>query len=272
MSEATLWNKLKAKGFSDEAVAAIMGNMSAESNCISYRLQGDFSSGFTKSLEYTEKVNTGQITRDQFAYHGPGGGGYGLCQWTYPTRKLGLYDLAVRKGASIGDEQIGVDWFWEELHQAEYAKTRNALNADNSSIKDKVAVMLRNYEKPADQSDAAVAYRYNEAMRFYNKYHGSTPDPVPVKPDPPVDYGSTDSCELVVRVLRNGDRGNDVRILQLYLVYVEDFNLGDYGPNMDGVDGWFGEKTEIALNEFKSDCNLPADGVADEAVWQIMFQ
>ena len=41
MSKLTIWNTLKHKGFSDEAAAAILGNMEAESNCISTRVQGD---------------------------------------------------------------------------------------------------------------------------------------------------------------------------------------------------------------------------------------
>ena len=110
MSKQNIWNFLKHKGFSDVAAAAIMGNMEAESNCVSNRLQGDFTSGFKRSAEYTAKVDTWKISRNEFIYNGPGGGGYGLCQWTYFTRKAGLYDLAQEQGVSIGDEFIQVEW------------------------------------------------------------------------------------------------------------------------------------------------------------------
>ena len=106
MSKKTIWEYLKAKGFSDAATAAIMGNMEAESNCVAVRLQGDFTTGYRKSNEYTAKVDNGEISRDQFVYHGPGGGGYGLCQWTYWSRKAGLYDLAKEQGVSVGSEFI----------------------------------------------------------------------------------------------------------------------------------------------------------------------
>ena len=49
MSKETIWKFLKHKGFSDIAAAAIMGNMEAESGCVSYRLQGDFGKDFMKS-------------------------------------------------------------------------------------------------------------------------------------------------------------------------------------------------------------------------------
>ena len=71
-----------------------MGNMQAESNCVSFRLQGDYNYPFERSRSYTSQVDGNQISRDDFVYHGPGGGGYGLCQWTFWSRKAGLYDLA----------------------------------------------------------------------------------------------------------------------------------------------------------------------------------
>ncbi len=46
MSKQTIWQFLKHKGFSNIAAAALMGNMEAESNCVSCRVQGDFTNGF----------------------------------------------------------------------------------------------------------------------------------------------------------------------------------------------------------------------------------
>ena len=266
MSESSIWNKLRAKGFSEKATASIMGNMEAESNCISYRLQSDFTTGYTRSIEYTAQVDSGAISPEQFAYNGPGGGGYGLCQWTFYTRKTGLYNLAKKKGTSIGDEQTGVDWFYEEVQQVEYRDTWNALNAD-STIYSMVCAMLRNYEKPADQSDAAAQMRTRFAQDIYNKYAGQPapePEPSPEPQPKPTPTPSGDTCEITVRVLRSGDMGRDVFLLQC--------GLSDMGYSVGVPDGDFGENTESGLNDFKSDCNLDADGVADEAVWQILFQ
>ena len=109
MSKQTIWQFLKHKGFSDIAAAALMGNMEAESNCVSNRLQGDFTSGFKRSIDYTAQVDAGKISRHEFIHDGPGGGGYGLCQWTLFSRKAGLYDLAQEQNVSIGDEFIQVE-------------------------------------------------------------------------------------------------------------------------------------------------------------------
>ena len=66
MSKETIWNYLKHKGFSDIAAAALMGNMEAESNCVSNRLQGDFTNGFKRSVDYTAQVDAGNISRHEF--------------------------------------------------------------------------------------------------------------------------------------------------------------------------------------------------------------
>ena len=80
MSKENIWHYLKHKGFSDIAAAALMGNMEAESNCVSTRLQGDFTSDYTDSLIYTDLVDKKIIPRKSFVYNGPGGGGYGFMQ------------------------------------------------------------------------------------------------------------------------------------------------------------------------------------------------
>lgn len=262
MSDRSIWDKLRAKGFSENATAAIMGNMQAESGLCSYRLQGDFSDGWTKSIEYTANVDKGYITREQFIYNGPNGGGYGLCQWTFYSRKQGLYDLAESRGVSIGDEQTAVDWFYEEIQKSEYSKTWNALKG-NGTIYDMSTAMLRNFERPQDQSDSQAAYRANLAQAIYNKY-AETPEPSPEPTPTPTPTPSYDTCDVTVRVLRRGDKGRDVFLMQC--------GLFDMGYSVGVPDGDFGTNTESGLNEFKADCNLDADGVADQAVWQIIFQ
>jgi len=73
MAKEKIWRFLKHKGFSDIATAAIMGNMEAESGCISYRLQGDFGKNFQRSKDYTAQVDAGIIGKNEFVYNGPCG-------------------------------------------------------------------------------------------------------------------------------------------------------------------------------------------------------
>lgn len=172
MSKETIWQLLKRKGFSDVAAAALMGNMEAESNCESNRVQGDFSADRRASADYTARIDSGTISRHDFIHCGPNGGGYGLCQWTYPARKAGLYDLARTRGVSIGDETMQVDYLVQELRQGEHAAVLHTLQT-SASIRACSDAMLKGFEKPADQSDATCALRADYARQFYNRFAGT---------------------------------------------------------------------------------------------------
>ena len=181
MSKETIWKFLKHKGFSDIAAAAIMGNMEAESNCVSYRLQGDFTNGFKRSVDYTAQLDAGNISRQEFIYDGPGGGGYGLCQWTYHPRKAGLYDLAQEQNVSIGDEFIQVEWLTRELWQDEYKAVREVLEK-SVSIKECSDVIVKQFLRPADQSEAVCKYRADLGRAFYQQFseaEAEDPDGIP---------------------------------------------------------------------------------------------
>lgn len=91
-------------GMSPAAACGVMGNLYAESLMSSVRIEGDYSAEQIPSIEYTDKVDSGQISRGQFV----SANGYGLVQFTYSPLKAALYDYA--KGGnpsgtmySIGD-------------------------------------------------------------------------------------------------------------------------------------------------------------------------
>ena len=164
-----IWQYLKSKGFSNVAAAALMGNMEAESNCVSYRLQGDFTTGYVRSIEYTERVDAGTISRNEFLYTGPGGGGYGLMQWTYPARKAGLYDLAKEQCLSVGDVFLQVEWLTRELWQPEFKGVLEVLQ-NSVSLRECSDVLVKKFLRPADQSEGVCAQRAKLAREFYNDF------------------------------------------------------------------------------------------------------
>ena len=88
--EKQIWDYFLAKLGNAYGVAGLMGNLQAESGLCPYRVQGDFSTGWTESANYTARVDSGEISEDDFVNNGPGGGGYGLAQWTFWSRKQGL--------------------------------------------------------------------------------------------------------------------------------------------------------------------------------------
>lgn len=69
--------------------------------------------------------------------------------------------------------------------------------------------------------------------------------------------------EIVVDGLSKGDYGRAVEAMQEALLKAG-YDLGDYGPKHNGVDGEFGKKTEDALKAFQKASGLPVTGVYDE--------
>lgn len=271
MGELSIWNKLRAKGFSEKATAAIMGNMEAESAFRSNNVEDRYHSGTWKSDDYyTAQVDNGNYSRDDFMYDNGSRYGYGLCQWTYPTRKAALYDFAKSRGVSIADEQMQIDFLVKELND-DYPNLMKVLKSD-ASLAEMTEKYLKVFENPDDKSASAVNYRIRLAQEIYNKYAGQESTDTVTKPSPtPTQKPVYANCKIEVRVLTIGDYGRDVGMAQWAMVDLG-YDLGKSGPNKDGVDGDFGDFTEEAVNSIKGSIGLPMDGAIDEDVWQFLYQ
>ena len=272
MSERSVWDKLRAKGFSEVAVASIMGNMQAESAFISNNVEDRYHTATWKTDEYyTSIVDNGMYSREQFATDSYG---YGLCQWTYKPRKINLYNYAKQRGVSIADEQMQIDFLMVEL-QSDFRGIYDLL-LSNASLYTMTEQYMKVFENPFDQSQGAVNVRVSNAQKILNKYSGSpAPDPSPdPEPTPTPDPEPIETCETTTPVLKKGDKdfykggnkGVAVSMLQK--------GLEGYGYDLGtwGCDGHFGGDTEKAVKEFQKDSNLTVDGIVGEDTWQVLFQ
>lgn len=179
--ETYIWNYFMQAGRINNpyGVAGLMGNLQAESGLIPYRVQGDFTSGYVDSIQYTEEVDKGIISKDDFIYHGPGGGGYGLAQWTTYSRKEGLYDLWKTSYNSIGNITLACDYLWHEL-QTGYTGVLSVLR-NTGDIRIASNKVLFDFEAPADTGEAVQEARYNNSLNIYNR-HSNEPIVPPVDP------------------------------------------------------------------------------------------
>ena len=167
-----IWNYFKAKIGNEYGVAGLMGNLQAESGLCPYRLQGDFSSGYSTSKTYTDNVDSGAISRYDFTRNGPNGGGYGLAQWTFYTRKENLYDRWKSGGySSIGSIELACDFLWWEL-QNSYSGVLSVLKSA-TSVRVASDSVLHNFENPADQSTSVEEKRASMGQVWYDTYTGT---------------------------------------------------------------------------------------------------
>lgn len=172
--ELAIWSYLMEKIGNEYGVAGLMGNLYAESGLYPDRVQGDVPySDYSK--QYTAMVDSGELGEYEFVHYGPNGGGYGLAQWTYYTRKQGLYDMYKSGGySSIGSLDLALDYLWYELQNSFPGVLDVLKNA--TSIREASDKVLHDFEAPADQSTAVEEQREANGVYFYNLYSGTDVD------------------------------------------------------------------------------------------------
>ena len=166
-AEERIWNYLKDKGFNDYTIAGIMGNIYAESGLRSNNVQNSYESSVGTDVVYTTKVNNGSYSRTDFSEDQAG---YGLCQWTYWSRKQALYDLVKSKGVSIADEEAQLDFLMKEITASKLISTLR----ECTSVYDASTAFMLGFEKPKDQSDKAKERRAGYGQVYYDKYASKT--------------------------------------------------------------------------------------------------
>ncbi len=162
------------------------GNFNFENNggMVSERLgwgegvsDGDYTLGVTYGA-YVGKRYTGRTvtidghkfplnsTRNRFACDSAG---YGICQWTYCTRKAALYDFAQEYAeendeyftgyADISDTKMQVKFLQHELDTLPEYKSVAGMMKASSSVEEASDIWMLKFENPADQSEEAREYR-----------------------------------------------------------------------------------------------------------------
>lgn len=162
-----IWDKLMiVVNHNPYAAAGIMGNMYAESSLIPNNLQGNGNTALSMTdEEYTAAVDSGAYTVEQFASDGFG---YGLCQWTYKTRKAGLLQCARKCALSIGDAGPQIVFLREELQSSFRSTLEKLLAAKN--VREASDAFMLGYEKPKNQSEENLGRRAALGQRYFDQF------------------------------------------------------------------------------------------------------
>ena len=164
MSEKTIWEYLKAQGLTDAGAAGLMGNLYAESGLRPNNLQNSYEGKLGMAdAEYTEMVDRGT-----YANFGNDRAGYGLAQWTYPSRKAALLACAKAARKSIGDLEMQLGFLMQELSTG-YKTVLNVLRT-TVSVREASDIVLLQFERPADQSEARRKQRAEYGQKYFDKY------------------------------------------------------------------------------------------------------
>ena len=163
MNEKIIWDYLVRYVENKIGVAAIMGNLMAESSLNPKCVTG------TKDSDYVAKADAGTIDfiHDKHAF--------GLVQWCYWTRKEKFYNYVKSRGQSVGDLNVQLDYMVKEL-SGDYPITWKMMCEAKDIRSASDSFMLR-YEKPANTSEAMKQRRAKYGQQFYDQFTtGKTPE------------------------------------------------------------------------------------------------
>lgn len=239
----TIYNTLRKHGMTEAGALAMLGNFECESTCEPNRVQGDGSAYRTISKSYTANYMNGVWGKDRFVN---GMTGYGLAQWTYPTRQAELWDFWKASGKALDDPTMQCDFAVKELKR-DYPELWNLL-CTNNDVYTLTKRICYDFENPLVKN---VDARFQAANRI--KYEidlnggGAEPEPQPTPtPQPVVDHS------LKLRVIdKNCESFTEFELLKLLLKL----------RNYDTANVW------DATRQFQKDQGLVSDGVVGNKTW-----
>ena len=187
-SDGAVWNYLKSAGLTDAGTAGLMGNLYGESGITFNKLEKlcanrlrETGKGNYTDESYTAAIDNGTLDKTHFLHprypdkNSSGKDyqyGYGLVQWTSPSRKEGLYDLVKSKGVSIADPNTQLEYLVYELKN-KYPGVYKTLTTTNN-LQEASDLVLKDFESPSEwQKQTGTRKSYGET--YLNKFSANPP-------------------------------------------------------------------------------------------------
>lgn len=231
-----VWNGLMAIIGNPIGVAAAMGNFQVESYNVPFCRQGDVPPSQV-SIDYTNSVDNGSTSVASFVNNGPGGGGYGLAQWTWYTRKQNMIDIAKANGWSIGSIETAMGILSLELTGG-YSGVLSAMQSA-TDLKSASDTWLHNYEAPGDQGEIQQKIRHAYAEWYYNAFaQGGVPsppqpDPGNPQPQPPDPQNPQPPTQGGINIDKTYEKRKVGEIFTIIITPYADFNFLSTSDNIE---------------------------------------
>ena len=182
MKTREIYDILRAGGLSHAGALGMIGNMMAEATRSLNPKQVEIGRSKLSNEQYTAATDNGLL---DFVHDTIG---YGLCQWTFHSRKQGLLNYARQQGVSVGDGVMQVNYALKELRE-EYGGIYGVL-CNSTSIDDCADVVCTQFERPAvnNLADRRNYAHQAEAQLEETSYTPPKQDPIQATfpPDPSI--------------------------------------------------------------------------------------
>lgn len=246
----TIYNTLRKNGMTEAGALAMLGNFECESTCEPNRVQGDGSAYRTISKSYTANYMNGVWGKDRFVN---GMTGYGLAQWTYPTRQAELWDFWKASGKALDDPVMQCDFAVKELKR-DYPELWNLL-CTNNDVYTLTKRICYDFENPLVKN---VDARFQAANRI--KYEIDLNGGGDVDPTPVVDHS------LTLRTIdKNCEDFLEYTLMEI-LLGMRNYMIADVDNIVSTDSVW------NALKQFQKDSGLEPDGVCGSMTWNALLK
>lgn len=168
MTHKEIFDFFVKNGCTEEGIAGLMGNLMNESGIRADNLQNTFEKklGMT-DRQYADALNSRAYTREQFCRDGAG---WGIAQWTFYNRKQNLWDYAESTNQAMDSMKMQVEFLLKEL-KSYYQSVWRVLTTSHN-IRECSDIVLTQFEKPKNQSEAVKQIRYDYAVAIYKECKG----------------------------------------------------------------------------------------------------
>lgn len=164
MNEQVIHDYLKQNGLNEYAIAGLMGNLFAESGLNPKNLQNSYEN----ILNMNDNAYVSAVDNETYKNFAKDKAGFGLCQWTFITRKQALLNFARESGRSIGDLQMQLDFLWKELSESYPGVLKTLMTA--TSVRQASDSVLLDFERPANQSESVRKKRAEYGQKYYDQF------------------------------------------------------------------------------------------------------
>lgn len=251
--------KCIAEGMTIAGASGVLVNVQAESafNPINVEDRYHWDTKQTDAY-YTNMVDTNpsyDFANDNGKHYG-----YGLCQWTYPTRKTELRKICRDKGVSIGDKDTQIAFMLKELKR-DFSATWRALTSSNSAY-NCAWQFCRWFENPANPEQTAE-YRASKVEPWLNFITQHIDDDVPApEPTPaPTPTPAKDHTLTLRTIDYHCENFKEFALLKALL------ECRNYDTDL-----WDNDGVWDAVKEFQRENGLRADGIVGNQTWTALLK
>lgn len=244
----TIYTQLRQAGLTEAAALGMLGNWQCESGLETNRLENDYDRYRSVSKDYVRRATGGRMSKQEFCK----GIGFGVAQWTYPTRKANLWDFWKKSGCALDNLDMQIRFaLWELSTDAEF-KDLFALLKSSNDLYDCTKQICCVFERPAIKN---VDERFRAAKDIKQQIDlGDTVS------KPQEGWEKIPATEFwPPRTICEGMSGKDVVVLRAVL-YAHGFDI-------DVDDDYFDVALKDCVLNYQNAFGLDVDGIVGPITW-----